>query len=886
MAITRFDKFTPRDYNMEWYAPKEFMPNFEAWSELLSTQQSKYDQAILASQKLPKHLQHRTDLAGEYKQKVTSGIDDISKTYMEKGLTEGNRKMRDFGLAYSQDWQPGGLAYELEQEYTDYANAQAQIDKYYKDNKAEHSVNRRFSLDALDKAAKQEFKFNPETNMYQRANISADLRPYVDIMEEAQKVVKDIKENGRTDIIQMSPAWFMKVKTEEVTPQTIREVTEALMQQPKYAEQRQLELWGEKQKYTPEQLVELENKAKENLKTNLDNVISEAEKLKSTKEGKEALQTMLQKQGYYTGKINGEFGKESKEAYEQFLQDSKNKVANKISSVNADDILNEKILSNYTDPLVKAYARQKIDKDLTFNKEWEVNRKIASQREQTNALVTAIQSLNSPAQSEVLVSPGLSRPMETLDDLRKNYNNTYESSKKAFRDIASISGITGILGTGASNVIHTATEIRLRSKTPEEFENNLRTVGIVTDSDQLWDFYNSPASEGLKNSYLSMQQAKHDIVISEQAQSDVYQKYFQTEEGKKDLATLRKNYNLKNETPEQIASLLINNDKRFTTVQLDAGLLPVGKVNVSNKIKDNINNAMKNNPDIFPQSLRGYALTAKEGALGDLNKLIVQDLKTGYTLGYTSDTGDGMRFNTVNNGGKGSEVAFDNINLENMDIRFNVDPKGVTYYLTSKEKGEKGNYVSSVVRAPESHTPKLIQTALELKKQAEETKDNNLRDQAELMYSVLTKGPQYDHAVQDQYQVTPYNGRQLYDVIDPNASTKVNIKTFKENAYIKGTPIGNEIESDNMLYQKFKVLDNTTGQQKYMMTVRTDKGYMPIMNDNGSYWYNSSQAAEHPIVHREMMSQIPVNVKQQNVKQTNVTEQQAGLLMLGSLNNN
>ena len=147
MAITRFDKFTPRDYNMEWYAPKEFMPNFEAWSELLSTQQSKYDQAILASQKLPKHLQHRTDLAGEYKQKVTSGIDDISKTYMEKGLTEGNRKMRDFGLAYSQDWQPGGLAYELEQEYTDYANAQAQIDKYYKDNKAEHSVNRRFSLD-------------------------------------------------------------------------------------------------------------------------------------------------------------------------------------------------------------------------------------------------------------------------------------------------------------------------------------------------------------------------------------------------------------------------------------------------------------------------------------------------------------------------------------------------------------------------------------------------------------------------------------------------------------------------------------------------------------------------------------------------------------------
>lgn len=878
MAITRFDKFTPRDYNMEWYAPKEFMPNFEAWSELLTAQQSKYDSAVMASQKLPKHLQHRSELAGQYKQSVSGAIDDISNTYMTKGLTEGNRKMRDFGLSYSQDWQPGGLAYELEQEYNDYATAQKQIDDYYKANKAEHSVNRRFSLNALNQAAQSEFKFDPNTKMYQRSNLTADLRPYVDIMEEAQKVVKDIKENGSTDIVSMSPAWFMKIQKEEVTPETIKAVTDALLQQPKYAEQRQLELWGEKQKYTPDQLAELENKTRIQIADQYNGIKTQSEELLKTKKGKQQLQEILQKEGYYTGKIDGDFGKQSKEAYDQFLKDTELKTVNKMQNVNIDQILNDKIIDTYTEPLVKAYSRQKIQKDLVFNKEWEVNRKIAAQRENTNSLVTAIQSLKAPNQTEVLVSPGLSRPMETLDNLKKEYASTVETSKKAFNDIASATGITGILGTSAPNTIHTATEIRLRSATPEEFKNNLMNAGIVADSDKLWDFYNSPGAENLKTSYVAMQQATHDLATSIQAQTDTFESYFNTPEGKKELNTLRKNYNLKNESPAEIAQLLTNNDKRFKTLVLGPGGFKAGEVNVANKIKDNINNAMKTNPEMFPTSLRGYALTAKEGPLSDLNKLIVQDLKTGYTLGYTSDAGTGMKFNTVTEKGSGSEVTFDNVNLENMDIRFNVDPKGVTYYLTSKEKGENGKYVSSVVRAPEEHKPKLIQTALELKRQAIQTNDKKLEAQAEMMYNVLNNGPQFNQAVQDNYKVTPYNSRELHDVIDPNIKDAV--KTFKDNAFIKGTPIGNEIQSDGMMFQKFKALNSKTGETGYLMTYRTDKGYMPIKNDNGGFWYSSAQAAEHPIIHREMLKQLPVNIKQQNVKQTNISEEDAALLML------
>jgi len=42
-GTTRFDKFLPRDYSMEWFVPKLAMPNFEAWDETLKTQQTNYD---------------------------------------------------------------------------------------------------------------------------------------------------------------------------------------------------------------------------------------------------------------------------------------------------------------------------------------------------------------------------------------------------------------------------------------------------------------------------------------------------------------------------------------------------------------------------------------------------------------------------------------------------------------------------------------------------------------------------------------------------------------------------------------------------------------------------------------------------------------------------
>lgn len=888
-TINRFNKFSPRDYSMEWYAPEVFTPNFEGWDNLLGTHQARYDAAMAATQKYPKHLENRMDLAGQYRQNAETAVNDITQSYMKEGINAGNRKMRDFGLQLNKDWQPGGLAYELEQEFNDYQTAAQTIDKYYKDNKAENSANRLYSLDKLKQASQGEFKQDKTTGMYQRANITPSLHPYVDIAEEAQKLVKDIKENGTSDIVKMSPAWFQKIQTEEVTSETIRQVTDALLQQPKYSEQRAIELWREKSQYTPEQIAQIEANTKQQYLDNFNKQVGQLDSLKKDKKNVTSLQETLQSEGYYSGKINGSFDKDTKEAYEKYKNDSKAKLEETINNTNIDTILNKKMLDNYTKPLVAAYTRKKVEKELIFNKEWEVQMKLAGQREQTSSLVTAIQSLKAVPQSEFLNTPGLARPMDTLDQLKSTSQKTYNDSKKSFNDIANLSGITNILGTSAPNQIHAATEARLKSATPEEFAENLKNAGVSGDPQKLWDYFNSPGAGNLKNSYVSMQQAKEDMEGTSKAEIDIINNFFKTSEGKKELGQLQKQYPfLKNESQEKVAQMISNNDSRlsFETPQLvtsggvgNVSLNSLKKTNIAKSIKDRINESK--DPELFPESLRGYAFTAINGSGGDMKKAVIEDFVSGYTLGYTTDGNQGAQFKTIEQNGKGKPVELSNVDLANSDLRFNVDAKGVSYYITAKELGKDGKPVVMVAEAPKEHYGRLKQVSLEMLRQAEQTKNKDDRDKALQMYAVVTDGPQINNAVQDQIVLTNKNSRKLYDVIDPIMSKKTNgVVTFVNNEFLDGMPIGTEIKENGLIYQKFKVRNPKTQTSSYMMTYKTNGGYMPILNNSGGLYYKDATEANSPVLMGKMMREIPVEVNNQKINSPNISEEEAASLLL------
>ena len=60
---------------------------------------------------------------------------------------------------------------------------------------------------------------------------------------------------------------------------------------------------------------------------------------------------------------------------------------------------------------------------------------------------------------------------------------------------------------------------------------------------------------------------------------------------------------------------------------------------------------------------------------------------------------------------------------------------------------------------------------------------------------------------------------------------------------------------------------------------------MPLENESGGYYYKTSQEADSPVINAEMMRRIPVEVNQRKIYNSNVSEEDAALLLLNSQQN-
>lgn len=890
-TINRFNKFTPRDYSWQTYIPQVPSIDFEAWDAMLGSQQQKYNAAMAITQKYPKHLEWRGELAGQYKQSVNDKVQDVTNTYINEGVKSGNRKMRDFAFDLNQQWNPGGLAHELEKEFEDYQGGVKQITDYYEKNKAENSANRVYSLAKLKQAAQGEFKHDPNTGMYNRTGIVPELMPYVDIAEEAMKVVKEIKDSGTSTIIARGRAWFEKIEREGVTEETIKDVTDELLKQPKYAQQLQVEKWLVDQNTTPEQKAKLEEDTKARILKSVDTVTKQIDKYSGSKNKKEReeLQKQLQQEGYYTGKVDGDVGTQTKAAIDTYKKDLADKAAKQLNEISYDKLIDNQMKDSYARPLIKAFTREKVKRDLIFNKEWETSMKIQAQRKNTSDLVTAIQSLKEPTTTDYLATPGLSTPMETIDKIRSQNQEMYSNAKQSFDQISQFSGITDILATRAPNEIHKVTQTKMQSKSYEEFEKRMGGIGYTDKSvvEGAWNFYNSPAAGDLFNSYTSMQTAKESVDSIDNAKESMITDFIKTSEGKKEVTALRKRFDFKGTDDELVKA--ISGGVGFTEVTPAAtsfvGIgIPVGTGSTTiNKGKDFLNkmdNYYKGKPEEMPQSLRGYRINAIKGEGAELSKVMIKDIVDGYTNGYSSNGQAGIVFSHI---GKNNQIDVSDVKLDDANFSFNVDASGVTYYLTGKDSN--GKPVSSVVNAPEEHYRRLSRMALSLKKQAKETGDSGLDAIANQVYAVTTGGPRYKNAVDDALVLNDNNTFPLANVVDPQRSTSKQVETFKNNANVKGSPIGAEEVVGGMTYQKFKVYNPKTKNTAYMMTVQTEQGlYVPVKNNDGGFYYKTSMEAESPIWDRKMLSQLPVDIDQKTIKQSNVSTGQAQGLMLAAEN--
>jgi Putative peptidoglycan binding domain len=891
MQINRFHKFPQADYSMKFYAPEVYLPNLEAWNSVLAKQQKSYDDALSIKNKYPKYLQGREQMAEQYMQGVDQNVNDITNAYTEKGISEGNRKMRDFGMSINKAWQPGGLAHELESEYTDYQTAAENIDKYYKDQKAENSANREFSLSKLQEVVKNPINYNEKTGLYTRNAISPSLIPYVDISEEALKLVKEIKESGRTDIVKMSPFWFEKIQREGVTEETVRAVTDSLLDQPKYQQQQQVELWKAKRQYTPEQLQALEEGAKKQYVDSFNKQLGQVDALAQSKKPQDVkdLQKQLIEAGLYSGKIDGVMGKETKHAIEEYKKRVTEKSQEKVGKITADNILANNIKESYMEPLIKAFTRQKIERSLIFNQEAELKAKLAAQRQGTASMVGAIQSLGKAPEGNTLVTPGLSSPVETLNKLKESATNNVTASKTLFNNVVKAGDLKGLAGTDNPQTINEITEIRLRSKSPEDFATQLLVNGYVgvTDSKGLYDFYSSPAAVDLNSAYKAMSAASAQQKGLLDAEVSMQRNFTETPEGKEQLKTVREKTGFKG-TDDELVKAIVNDDAKLNKQEQQYGFVgstgaqynPVSTgVNYAKMFKDKSNKYFKENGLQLPVALRGYTINSDSGEGKALEGVIKDDIISGYSLGYTDGKEAGINFKVV---GGGSKVDMEDVDMDKADIKINIDGNNVTYYITAKQKGKDGKNVTAVAVAPKEHNGRLNNLALHMKREAVQTGDQSLDALSNQLYSVSSTGPQQKEMVSDALVINEQNGKQLSNVIDEGRSNAYkSIQTYKDNKSVIGKQVEEEINFNGNIYQKFKVSDPKAGGQRYMLTMKTDKGYLPVKNKQGGLYYDTSSEAGYVLTDMEMMSKIPVDIDQKKIYGTNLTEDQQKATMLG-----
>lgn len=144
------------------FIPKEFMPNFEGWRNVLANQQQSWDFTQQAAENIPQHLQVDNPDVMNYVNTVKTQLEDVASSYQKNGVLEGNRAKKTLLQSIRRDWMPGGKAYNFQKNQERFQAYAAALDEMYK--KGDINVDKKNQLLAL--SAKQFGKSYDDQNNY------------------------------------------------------------------------------------------------------------------------------------------------------------------------------------------------------------------------------------------------------------------------------------------------------------------------------------------------------------------------------------------------------------------------------------------------------------------------------------------------------------------------------------------------------------------------------------------------------------------------------------------------------------------------------------------------------------------------------------------------
>lgn len=572
--INKFDKFLPKQFQWETLPTQLPQLNFELLDQLLAQQQSQAEQSKLISQKIPNALQTEDDLQKqqEYKAIVDAGLDNVTRAYTENGVQAGNRAYRDYVNQIKQLWQPSGLASVLESRYQGYQQGKKAIDDYYKDET--NPVYKQYAYDQLNNQVASGTGYDPTTGKYNTV-ATPELFKNPNLRKAILEGIKEIDESGTTQFLGdlNKDWWIQKIKTSGRPEDKIRLMTQALMQQPEFANELKVESWYQDRdgnaKGRADQYIQSQ---KDQLK-NLEGLHSEAEKGKGVKEW----QTFLAQEGYDVTP-DGKFGEATKQAGKDYLEKQKGIIDQNEKDPNLQASVSQKTLQKtYTDYAL-GFVDKKVEKDLIFNKAKDAIMNASIQRARTQALISGFDALKSTPNSNVLVTPTTGVDLETSFSQLKANQETTKQFEQQLNDGLTKNKNSVFYGWTTSNV---AEAQRLFDSIPNNITGEERKARfkqlLANNSDykfnpqQSEDIFNAvQTNPNIKQGFEELQKMKENEQMLKDYNAEIAGQYVGTPEGKKALVMLNE-FRQPGETDAQLAARALAQPDKFVSRGGDIG---------------------------------------------------------------------------------------------------------------------------------------------------------------------------------------------------------------------------------------------------------------------------------------------------------------------------
>lgn len=871
-SISRFDT-RPNNYDYSWktYVPELPQINFEAWDEMLSNQQQKYDRYnTILDEKKPRYLQTEEDrkLFQEYNSLADGSKTAISDAFVKEGLSAGNRMMKDYGQKISNEWKPGGRASVLEDRVNSFAEAQKQIEETFKNDT--NPANKWYAYKQLKDQLKNPLNYNPETGEYSKIT-TPELYKDANILKSVNEAIDRIKESGDTQIVRLSPFWLQKIKTEGKTAETLGAVTQALLQQPEFAKQRDIEAMYKMNGVD-------ENELKANYKASVE---KEYNKLKNNvtdivygKDSKKikALQEELIAQGYDIT-ADGVAGKETKGALGEYLSKKNNEINSKVDNFSALEYGKNIVNKSYMD-YAESFANQKRDIDLIFDQGTALLTKIKAQKEETQKLINGFASIVRPDVNTEIATPAKAINVDAYVKMKEDADKALAQTKAAV-DKMTVGTPLGDNPNTNSFLINAWSQ---SGGDPNKFRQIVRTnpdftISGMSDNkiDELSNFLTSPAGPAISQAYQAYGTASSVSEAIKQNDASLTKTYTNTEQGSREFQKLKEQYKRPGESDADFMQSIVNKDSRFNIRSSGSPTSGEGGVvgNAAQSFLSSRNSFIKNDKSgDFPKSLNAYTIgsTNDSKAMGPLKKLIENDLQNGDNGGYTSEGTQGIIWRDS----KGNDVT----NKVNSYDNFNMD-LGVLgglstgYTFTAKTKiGAKDVMIhASVDKIPVTHNDAVKSTLMAVKANAKNVKDDQL-DQVTTMALAGLNGDINGTkvAAQNQIRLTKNNTTSL-DIVMPILDQSGNITGVK-NASERGNPnvrgmYLETIEENGQTYKKYKIYNpNSSDKEKFIYTQVIYKDGRPKMEvqmpgKNGNLFFNTSDAVDYDMLNKKYDSQLP-----------------------------